>query len=419
MASGGFGFVRGNLGKLLSLPRYVLGALHARIGTRDPRLWVVGSHFGPADGALAFLRAAAALPDPPRLVWLSRSPEDAEQARALGVREVVDRDSAAGYRTTLQAGLVAVTHGFGDVNRYALSGAVIVQLWHGAPLKKLHADSPAVTSLGPLGRVPGARALMRAAYRKGTRRITLLPTCSGFFAPFLATAFHLTDGQVEVIGEPRADVLFAGTEAERIAAAKALLAPHLGGFTGSRLVLYAPTWRDGEPDPGVPTELQWLRIEEVCERLDLVLLVRPHPLGIGEYRHASPRIRLLTAEQQRESMPLLWGLDALVTDYSSMLVDFTITGRPLLFLAPDLDAYQRSRGLYVDYRWLTGGEWATDWDQLLDRLEAVLTAPDAAAAASAHSRGLARTFHEWTDGRSAERAAIRAAALVKRRFGTG
>jgi len=355
------------------------------------------------------------LPDPPRLVWLSRSPEEAERARAAGIDRVVDKDSREGYQLTLRAGLAAVTHGFGDVNRYGLSGAVIVQLWHGAPLKKLHADSPAVTSLGPLGRVPGLPRLMRAAYRRGTRRISLLPTCSGFFAPFLATAFDLTDGQVQVLGEPRGDVLFAGTEAERVAASRAVLAPHLDGFTDSRVVLYAPTWRDGDPDPGVPTEQQWLRIEELCERLDLVLLVRPHPLGVGEYNHASPRVRLLTAEQQPESMPLLWGLDALITDYSSMLVDFAVTGRPLLLLAPDLESYRASRGLYVDYPWLAGGSWSTDWDDVLDRLEAVLTDPEAAASASAHSRELASTFHEWTDGGSATRVARAAADLVRRR----
>ncbi|MCA0295958.1 MAG: CDP-glycerol glycerophosphotransferase family protein [Actinobacteria bacterium] len=416
MASGGFRFAQGNLGKLLGIPRYALGAVHARFTSRDPKLWVVGSNFGPADGALAFYRAAAALPDPPRLVWLSRSPEETERARAAGVGEVVDRDSSLGYRTTLTAGLAAVTHGFGDVNRYGLSGAVIVQLWHGAPLKKLHADSPAVTDVGGLGRIPGVRALMRTAYRRGTRRISLLPTGSGFFAPSLASALDLTDGQVQVLGEPRADVLFAGTPDERVAAARAVLAPHLGEFTGSRVVLYAPTWRDGDPDPGVPTDAQWRRIDAVCERLDLVLLVRPHPLGVGEYTYASPRVRLLTASAQPESMPLLWGLDALVTDYSSMLVDYVVTERPLVLLAPDLDSYRRTRGLYVDYAWLAGDGWSRDWDEVLDRLEALFTDEAAAASASEHSRELATRFHEWTDGRSARRVVEAAAVLVARRF---
>jgi CDP-glycerol glycerophosphotransferase len=114
-------------------------------------------------------------------------------------------------------------------------------------------------------------------------------------------------------------------------------------------------------------------------------------------------------------MPLLWGLDALVTDYSSMAVDYVVTGGPLLLLAPDLEAYQRTRGLYVDYAWLAGGRWNTDWDQVLDRLEDVFTNPDAAAAAAAHSQELAARFHEWTDGRSAVRVVEAAAGLVRRR----
>ncbi len=416
MSSGGFRFARGNLGKLLGIPRYAAGALRARATRRDPGLWVVGSAFGPADGALAFYRAAAALPDPPRLVWLARTPEEAVRARGAGVAEVIDRDSREGYRLTLRAGLAAVTHGFGDVNRYGLSGAVIVQLWHGAPLKKLHADSPAVTTLGGLERVPGVSRLMRAAYRRGTSRISLFPTGSGFFAPFLASAFHLHGGQVQVTGEPRADVLFAGTEDERRAAARAVLAPHLGDHAGSRVVLYAPTWRDGDPDPGVPTAEQWQRMDAVCERLDLVMLIRPHPLGVGDYDHTSDRVRLLTAERQPESMPLLWGLDALVTDYSSMIVDYAATGGAILLLAPDLATYRATRGLYVDYRWLSGGTWSTNWDEVLDRLEAVFTDPDVAAAASAHSRDLTTRFHEWQDGRSAQRVATIAAELVRRRF---
>lgn len=414
MSSGSFRFAQGNLAKLLALPRYLAGAAHARFVRRDPRMWVIGSAFGPADGALAFWRAAEELPDPPRLVWLSGSAQETARAHAAGMSEVVERDSAAGYLATLRAGLAAVTHGFGDVNRYGLSRAVIVQLWHGAPLKKLHADSPAVLSLGGLGRIPGGAAVMRSAYRRGSRRIDLFPTGSTFFAPFLASAFDLHSGQVQVLGEPRADVLFAGEQAERIAAARSLLTAALGDLGDSRVVLYAPTWRDGEPDPGVPTAAQWQRIEQLCERLDLVLAVRPHPLGIGDYRHTSARVRLLTAADQPESMPLLWGVAALITDYSSMLVDYTVTGRPVVLLAPDLEHYQRTRGLYVDYEWLSGGIRCADWDQVIERLGEVLTDSPAAAAAAAHSRMLAAHFHEWSDGRNAERVAARAADLVGR-----
>jgi CDP-glycerol glycerophosphotransferase (TagB/SpsB family) len=418
MTVSSFGFARGNVAKLLAFPRYGLGWLRARTIRRDPQLWVVGSAFGVADGALAFIRAALELPAPPRIIWLSGSPQETEAAGRLGIAEVIDRDSPAGLKATLRAGLAVVTHGFGDVNRYGLSGAVIVQLWHGAPLKKLHADSPAVTSLGGLERLPGASALMRWAYRRGTSRISLLPTGSTYFVASLCSAFALSPRQVQVTGEPRADVLFAGRAADRIANARALLAPHLGGHTSAKVVLYAPTWRDGEPDPGVPTEDEWLRLDEFCEANDVVLLVRPHRLAVGEYNHSSSRVRLLTSQQLADSMAILWAVDVLISDYSSMVVDFAATGHHVLLLAPDLESYQRTRGLYIDYGWLAGGTWSSTWTELIDRLDALLNDPNAALASTEHTRMLADTFHAHTDGRNAIRVVSVALDLVHARFST-
>lgn len=415
MAAGGFSFATGNLRQLLSAPRYLLGSLRARSAARDPDTWVIGSAFGVADGALAFAQAARDLPDPPKLVWLAQSPDEADDARRAGFDEVVARDSREGLEATLRAGLVAITHGFGDVNRYGVSGAVIVQLWHGAPLKKLHADSPAVVGAGAFGRIPGMARLMRWAYRRGSRRISLLPVSSPFFQPFLRSAFHLTH-QVRVLGEPRTDLLFAG-DPERLAAdSRDLLANRLGELGDSRVVLFAPTWRDGQPDPSIPTPAEWELIEAFCERHDVVLVIRPHPLGVGGYERTSRRVRLLPPDVQPESMPLLWGVSALITDYSSILIDFAVTGRPILLLAPDLGHYQRTRGLYVDYAEISGGTWATSWQQVLAGLDARFTDPDAIAAAQQHSRDLAARFHTFTDGRSAARVAEAAAALVRERF---
>lgn len=416
MSMSSYGFAKGNVAKLLASPRYALGWLRARTVRRDPQLWVVGSAFGVADGALAFVRAALELPSPPRIVWLSGSAQETRAARELGVAEVIDRDSGAALSVTLRAGLAVVTHGFGDVNRYGLSGAVIVQLWHGAPLKKLHADSPAVTSLGGLERLPGASALMRWAYRRGTSRISLLPTGSPFFVASLCSAFTLTPRQVQVTGEPRADVLFAGSTEDRIAAARALLVPHLGEHADATVILYAPTWRDGEPDPGVPTEDEWQRLDEFCETNNAVLLVRPHRLAVGEYNHSSSRVRLLTSQQLADSMAILWAVDVLVSDYSSMLVDFAATGHHMLLLAPDLEAYTRTRGLYIDYGWLAGGRWSSTWTELIDRLDALLNDQTVARASAEHTRMLARTFHTHTDGRNAARVVSTALDLVHARF---
>jgi CDP-ribitol ribitolphosphotransferase len=47
--------------------------------------------------------------------------------------------------------------------------------------------------------------------------------------------------------------------------------------------------------------------------------------------------------------------DVLVTDYSSAIFEFSLLERPMAFLAPDLAAYEKERGFYVDYRsWVPG-----------------------------------------------------------------
>ena len=96
-----------------------LGALSASGAV--PSLWVLGSGFGVADGALAFARAAERLPAPPKLVWLASDADELAAAERAGF-EAYLKASEEGLRHTLRAGLIVITHGFGDVNTYGADG---------------------------------------------------------------------------------------------------------------------------------------------------------------------------------------------------------------------------------------------------------------------------------------------------------
>ncbi len=464
-----FHFVAGNLKKIAGVPRYALGALRAALTRRDPKLWVVGSAFGVADGALAVAQASQRLGSPPRIVWMAKDAAERREAVAAGFEAVV-RDGREGYDATLHAGAVIVTHGLGDANRYAEHGAVIVHLGHGQPVKNTFLDSPTVTDLGPLSRLPGVTRAMRWMYRQGTKQITLFPAASEVFVPSLRSGYGLSD-QVRVLGDPRSDCLFGGIPDELHAQSRAQIlgaidprAPHptppdsstpsdgpahqrstatssvvrrsADGATAvqsktdpaprgqaasppdqqmtrPRLIMYAPTWRDGDPDPGVPTPAEWQAIDEVCRRLDALLIIRPHPLGVGAYRSYGERVRLLA---DGEAMPLLWGLDALITDYSSMVVDFVATGAPLLLFAPDRQQYEAKRGLYLDLDELADGHLCESWYDVLVRLEALFTDESAMTVAQAHSEALRTRFHYFTDGHSADRVAAATQQLVRERL---
>jgi CDP-glycerol glycerophosphotransferase len=63
--------------------------------------------------------------------------------------------------------------------------------------------------------------------------------------------------------------------------------------------------------------------------------------------------------------------DVLVTDYSSSMFDFSVTGKPMIFLAPDFDEYVANRGFYFDFEKLAPGPILRDSSFLRKALESI------------------------------------------------
>jgi CDP-glycerol glycerophosphotransferase len=407
-----FSFGTGNASKLLRLPLYAAGRVATLVIPRGD-VWVFGCGAGIGDGALALQRVAQLAGH--RTLWLVRSPREQADARALGIR-TCKRDGLRGWWATARAGVIVVTHGLGDVNRYGSSDGFVVQLWHGIPLKRIGLDSP-VTAQVP-ARLPGARLLRRLltiAYRAAAQRIRVLPAASHRSRGRLESAFGLGDDRVVVTGEPRVDVLSAGTADLRRLAASALLTRTGPLLQRQRALLYAPTWRDGAADPAVPTAEQWVRIVRMLEQRDAILFIRSHPLGEGSYSPpwSSGRVRMLSSELLPDVTPALPRVDALITDYSSMAYDVGLLAMPVVYLAPDVAEYGRERGFYGRYEDVAGDDYARDWDAAIDQLDALLGDEGVRAERSARSAALSADMHAHRDGRNAQRVyqAIRARGI--------
>ncbi|MBW9093175.1 CDP-glycerol glycerophosphotransferase family protein [Microbacterium jejuense] len=402
-----FSFGAGNARKLAAIPLYAAGRLLTLMVPRSRDEWVFGCAVGIGDGALALWEAAST--GPHRAVWLVASEREARDAAARGI-PTVRKNSWQGLWRTARARVVVVTHGFGDVNRYAVTGAFVVQLWHGIPLKRIGVDSPETLRVPRLvARTPLAaplRGLLRTMYRAAARRIRVLPAASHLVRGRLESAFAVPDTAVPVTGEPRVDVLSQGTPDDRRVTARAAIGhavPRVDPST--RYVLYAPTWRDGAADPAVPTDDEWTRIVEVLTRHDATLLVRSHPLGAGEYAppFATDRVQMLGSDLVADVTPLLPGVDALVTDYSSLAFDAALVPLPTLFLAPDVEDYGRRRGFYGTYSAVAGDDWARDWTQTAAQLDVLLGDAAERERRIARARDLSARVHAHRDGRNAER----------------
>lgn len=397
-----FSFGSGNVAKLLRIPLYAVGRIGTVFVPRGQR-WVFGCGAGIGDGALALWRVAVA--EGHDAVWLTSSDRERADAATLGM-PVIGKSSLRGWWATARAGVLVVTHGLGDVNRYAVSGGFVVQLWHGIPLKRIGLDSPATTQVPNIPGAPLLRRLIGLLYRGAAQRIRVLPAASDRSRGRLESAFALGDSRVVVTGEPRVDVLSAGTAADRRDAASALLVEATHALPkGARTVLYAPTWRDGAADPAVPTAVEWVRIIGLLELHNTVLFVRSHPLGAGAYHPPLPsgRVRMLGSDVLADVTPALPRIDALITDYSSLAYDVGLLDMPVLYLAPDSEEYARTRGFYGRYEDVAGPDAAADWSELLDQLETLLSDRQAFTERSQQSTTLSAQVHAFRDGKNARR----------------
>ena len=217
-------------------------------------------------------------------------------------------------------------------------GQVVVQTWHGSLLKRIAHDveNPWLADHGYLEQLD-----------RESPHWSMLVSPSAFATPVLRRAFRF-DGEILEAGYPRNDVL-----AVPDAAAAAAVRSRLGIPGGKRVVLYAPTWReDQQRDNGDGFRLG-LRLDLDAARAalgrDHVLLVRPHA-HVREPLPGAGDGFLYDVGDYPDVQELLLIADTLVTDYSSIMFDFAITGRPLLFFTYDLEHYRDTlRGFYFDF----------------------------------------------------------------------
>lgn len=125
----------------------------------------------------------------------------------------------------------------------------------------------------------------------------------------------------------------------------------------TKAVLYAPTHREGDLVRLFPFEdFREQKLLEFLEREKLLLCIRTH-LYTQKVQNLpdSPRICWLNEDRAEDVMEVLDVFDLLITDYSSIYIDFLLTGKPLLFLPYDKQEYLVRRGLNFPYDKVTPG----------------------------------------------------------------
>ena len=266
---------------------------------------------------------------------------------------------------------------------------VSLQTGHGTPLKRAGLDVAAVR------RTP-RRFEPDWVEQARNWRYTLSP--NRFATPVLRRAFAI-EGELLETGYPRVDAL-VGPDREALGRT---VRRRLGIPDDVRAVLYAPTYRDGVVDRMGRHRLdprQDLTPLRAALGADTVLLVRKHHYVVDPVPvTADGAIRDVSTYP--DATELLLAADVLITDYSSVLVDFANTGRPLLVYGYDFESFRDEiRGFSLDFEATVPGPLLRTTDELAEALQ------DADAVRreyAARYDAFRETFCELDDGHAAAR----------------
>ena len=242
-------------------------------------------------------------------------------------------------------------------------GTHYIQTWHGTPLKKLGVDLDAVFMSGGLD-----LATYKKNFTDNAHTWDYLISQNPFSTETFKRCFDFK-GQMLEFGYPRNDILFRKNTPEYINAKR----EEFGVPAGKRVLLYAPTWRDdeftGDQQYSFRPAMDFDRMMEALGD-DWVMLVKYHYLIQDAIDWTPYEGFVLPFDQTKDIAELYLVADALVTDYSSVMFDYSLLERPMYFFAYDLEKYENTlRGFYFDFREEMPGPIVMTTEELIDAIE--------------------------------------------------
>lgn len=225
----------------------------------------------------------------------------------------------------------------------------VTQLWHGdGAFKKF-------------GLMIDVAAEYRRIEEAGNKELDFVVCSSKQVQKIYAKAFGVGLNQVLPLGSARTDYFFTNID-------KLLLRQNFDmqypQCKGKKLLLYAPTFRDGENENIIQQQFDAQTLQEALGD-EWAVLYRFHPAFSAQGENIKGTINVSHYKSINELVLLA---DKLITDYSSIAMDFALLNKPVYFYAFDLEAYQNTRDFYFDYETYVPGPIAKNMTQLIEAI---------------------------------------------------
>lgn len=231
----------------------------------------------------------------------------------------------------------------------------IIQLWHGAGAYK---------KFGYSRRNTGDSSVIK--FHRGYKKYTKVIVSSEYVRPYYAEAFGVDLDKIYATGCPRTDILYSEYN-EKV---KSKVIQEFPQFKEKKIVLFAPTYR-GSRVADAYYDFDKADIDEVIRQLgeDYIVAVRWHRAlddnikkgrVIAKYcNHA------IDVSEYEDVNDLLIAADVLVTDYSSIIFDYALLNKPIVYFTYDEESYAYNRGLYESFDNYVYGAVAKNRDELI------------------------------------------------------
>ena len=242
-------------------------------------------------------------------------------------------------------------YSFGKYPIKPASNQMVVNLWHGMPLKKIGNLEVGMEEID-------------------YNFFTKLVSSSALFTPIMKAAFRADDEQMLLVGNIRNDELFKKEKAKNI--------------------IWMPTYRNSKNYHDSQDALifsleeeDFSKIQQLLSKYGYQLYIKLHPLEEShlQVQMNHSHIHLLTEEILSEQYDTLYTFlgttSALITDYSSVFLDYYLLNRPVAFTINDYEEYKEKRGfVFEDVKSLMVGSVISSSNDLLQFLESVMKSED-------------------------------------------
>lgn len=241
----------------------------------------------------------------------------------------------------------------------------LVQLWHGPGAFKKFGFSRKTN-----GEKIGA---IHTGYKKYTKAIVSGDAIKWCYAE----AFSISEEKIKATGFPRTDDFFHHDYLEKTKQSFYQKYPNL---KDKKIILFAPTYR-GTKVNDAAYDYSQLNFQQLYQHFhdEYVMIIKWHPMYYNNIilgKQKAPDLSgyqdfFLDFSDYRDINDLLIVCDLLITDYSSMVFDYVLLNKPIIYFAYDLEQYTQygGRGLYFDFDDYVYGKIAKNQDDLIDCIQ--------------------------------------------------